>query len=149
MKLLALITTITIASVYAGAGSITDNVSADPVHTFHITGSVHKPGFKQFPQNGHLTVSEAIIMAGGILPTGDGSHVMRIRTISPHEKALDIFDVVGMMKSLDYSSDDYIQSNDIIIVPRIDQPLGFEHLKARRIIDQNEIRRIFDLYEAE
>lgn len=93
-------------------------VSTDvPTNSIRVVGSVKNPGYHLLSDGDILTVSEAIMRAGGLLSAADGSRVVRLRSKSATEREVKYFDVKTMFESLDFIGDDYLRPGDLLIVP--------------------------------
>lgn len=66
---------------------------------FYISGQVNRPG--NFPVQSNLTIRQALVLAGGVTPTGSANKVGLIR---------------GGAKEVDADPSQIIQKNDVIVV---------------------------------
>lgn len=86
-----------------------------------ITGAVVNPGAIQFKGDQILSLIEAIIMSGGLLPGAAGNEV-RILRWTPGggmERKIVTVDVASMFESLDFSNDQFLRARDIVVVPTL------------------------------
>lgn len=86
-----------------------------------LVGQVRQPGPIGIPVDQVLTVTGAILRAGGITPGGDGRRVMLVRKDPANPDAEErqfVMDVNRMLDSGDFSQDMPVQSDDLIVIPR-------------------------------
>jgi polysaccharide export outer membrane protein len=78
----------------------------------NVRGEVRTPGLYSYPEHGALMLSDAIAMAGGLLPTADAAHVTVRREVGDRSKVA-LVDASGD----DSQADSYeIQPDDAITV---------------------------------
>lgn len=85
-----------------------------------LVGQVRSQGPLAIPADEVLTVSGAILRAGGILPGGDGARVTLTRKdpSNPDGEKQTLLDVTKMLESGDFSQDVPVQADDLIVVPK-------------------------------
>ncbi len=87
-------------------------VSLDGHRYVAVEGAVHKPGRIQFPQERHLSISEAISLAGGHTGNADLKRVWLFKVTSTGEQAKLVVDVslinLGKAKDIQLSPRDRI-----------------------------------------
>ena len=82
----------------------------------YVIGQVEKPGRILYSE--HLSVSQAVAAAGGLLPTGKPSSVMVVRTAGVDGPQAFKVDVSKIYSGRDLSVDVALAPNDVIYVPR-------------------------------
>jgi polysaccharide export outer membrane protein len=83
---------------------------------FVADGQVGHPG--KFELRDDTTVSQAIAMAGGFLPSAKHSQVVLYRRVSDKWMQGTLIDVKKMEKSHDLSEDAHLQPGDMVFVPK-------------------------------
>jgi len=81
----------------------------------YVTGQVRQPGGFEIPAKENLTVSKAILCAGGFSDFSDKKHVRLIRKTAEGENTF-IIDVVRIWNG-HLDKDIAVQSGDLIVVP--------------------------------
>jgi polysaccharide biosynthesis/export protein len=78
-----------------------------------VDGDVGKPGI--FEMTRRMTISEAIVMSGGILPTGDQTKVQLARSLPNGQTELKTINFKELRKGK--GGDDFLAPGDMIFVP--------------------------------
>jgi len=89
------------------------SVAAQPIF---VIGEVKRPG--RIEATGEMTVTRAVVAAGGILSTGRASSVMVVRTSGVEETVAFRVDVTKVLSGRDFSEDIVLAPNDIVYVPK-------------------------------
>jgi len=83
---------------------------------FVVDGQVGKPG--KYDLRGDTTVTEAVAVAGGFLPSAKHSQVLLFRRVSDQWLQARILNVKAMVKHRDLREDLFVQPGDMLIVPK-------------------------------
>jgi len=83
---------------------------------FVVDGQVGKPG--KYELRGDTTVTEAVAVAGGFLPSAKHSQVLLFRRVSDQWLQGRILNVKAMVKQRDLREDMFVQPGDMLIVPK-------------------------------
>ncbi len=86
------------------------------VETYTMFGFVMKQGKYDLPYNEDLSISQAILRAGGFAQFGDVKHVKIVRNTPQGEKRI-LVNVDDIMRKGDLQKDIYIRKNDVVIIP--------------------------------
>lgn len=86
----------------------------------YVTGNVHSPGPLDIPPDENLTVSRAIIRAGGFDQYADRHHVKLVRKNAANPSGTEsiVIDVGRIIEKGDSNKDMTILPDDMIVVPR-------------------------------
>ena len=95
------------------ASVLLSRVAEQPVY---VLGEVGKPGLIE--NAGAIRVSMALAQAGGILPSGQPSSVMVVRTTGVTEATAIKVDVAGVLSGRDLSQDLTLEPFDVVFVPQ-------------------------------
>ena len=82
----------------------------------YVTGQVRNKGGYELPAGESITVSRAILNAGGFSDFSDKKHVRLIRN-SPHGKQTYIVNVVDIWEKGKLEADPVVKADDLIVVP--------------------------------
>ena len=95
----------------------TDSIYSKEMETYTVFGFVLKQGKYDLPATEDVTVSQAILRAGGFAQFADKKHVRIVRsTPSQGEKTI-LVDVESIMVKGQMQKDIYIRKNDVLIIP--------------------------------
>ena len=86
--------------------------------TVHVSGQVHTQGSIELPPEDRLTVSKAILKAGGFAEFSDSRKVKLVRNKSGGSVETIIVDVDAVLTKGQIDKDPILQPDDRIIVPR-------------------------------
>lgn len=97
-----------------------------------VLGEVREPGRLPIPTDEVITVSAAILRAGGFLTGADSSKVVLVRRNpdNPDEETRETFDVGTMLRSGDFSADPTIEPGDLLLVPKLEAAGGFVYVEG-------------------
>lgn len=84
--------------------------------TVLLLGQVRSPGSYEIPEDGSLTVLQAIGKAGGFTPTAAGNRITVVRSENGKEQILRV-NVLAIMQNGDKSKDIELKPGDIVSVP--------------------------------
>ena len=79
-------------------------------------GFVLKQGKYDLPPTEDVTISQAILRAGGFAQFADKEHVRIVRTTPQGEKSI-LVDVSSIMVKGQMQKDIYLRKNDVVIIP--------------------------------
>ncbi len=82
----------------------------------YVGGEVHNPGM--IPHEGQLTLSRAILQAGGPASTAALDNVVILRDARTQDATNPLFAVVDFQKLLDGGQDPQLQPYDIVFLPK-------------------------------
>jgi protein involved in polysaccharide export with SLBB domain len=95
----------------------TDSIYSKEMETYTVFGFVLKQGKYDLPATEDVTISQAILRAGGFAQFADKKHVRIVRsTPSQGEKTI-LVDVESIMVKGQMQKDIYIRKNDVLIIP--------------------------------
>lgn len=94
----------------------TDSIYSKEIETFTVFGFVLKQGKYDLPATEDVTVSQAILRAGGFAQFADKKHVRIVRTTPQGEKSI-LVDVESIMVKGQMQKDIYLRKNDVLIIP--------------------------------
>ena len=86
------------------------------LETYTMFGFVLKQGKYDLPATEDVTISQAILRAGGFAQFADKEHVKIVRTTPSGEKSI-LVDVTSMMVKGQMQKDIYLRKNDVVIIP--------------------------------
>lgn len=89
----------------------------DSSGTFTVTGAVRSPGVMPLPGGAKLTLSQAILQAGGFSEFANQAKVKVVRYDEAGERQELIVDVQEVLEKGRRESDVYLQREDMVIVP--------------------------------
>lgn len=91
-----------------------------------IVGHVRSQGPQMIPADEVLTVSAALLRAGGVVPGGDASKITVTRKDSsaPGGERQIVLDIGHMFETGDFAEDMPVQPDDLILVPKSDSTGG-------------------------
>ncbi len=94
-----------------------DTVSVRSAGRVYITGQVRSQGPMEIPPGETLTLSRAIIRAGGFADFANKRKVKLIRKKSPDKNEVTIVDLVKILDKGLPSADPPLQADDLVVVP--------------------------------
>jgi protein involved in polysaccharide export with SLBB domain len=86
------------------------------LETYTMFGFVLKQGKYDLPATEDVTISQAILRAGGFAQFADKEHVRIVRTTPQGEKSI-LVDVSSIMVKGQMQKDIYLRKNDVVIIP--------------------------------
>jgi polysaccharide biosynthesis/export protein len=86
------------------------------LETYTMFGFVLKQGKYDLPATEDVTISQAILRAGGFAQFADKEHVKIVRTTPGGEKSI-LVDVTSIMVKGQMQKDIYLRKNDVVIIP--------------------------------
>lgn len=86
------------------------------VDTYTVFGFVLKQGKYDLPATEDVTISQAILRAGGFAQFADKKNVRIVRTTPQGEKSI-LVDVESVMVKGQMQKDIYLRKNDVVIIP--------------------------------
>lgn len=86
------------------------------IETYTVFGFVLKQGKYDLPATEDVTISQAILRAGGFAQFADKEHVRIVRTTPQGEKSI-LVDVASIMVKGQMQKDIYLRKNDVVIIP--------------------------------
>lgn len=101
----------------ATVGLALETASSLPMGTYFVTGQVMSQGARQIPRDREVTVSEAILEAGGFADFADRRRVHLIRPTAQGKPERFTIDVKAILERGDTRKDMVIQPGDYIVVP--------------------------------
>jgi len=84
---------------------------------FTVTGAVRQPGVVRLPGGAKLTLSQAILQAGGFSEFANQEKVKVVRYSENGERQELVVDVEEILKKGNREKDVYLQADDMVIVP--------------------------------
>jgi protein involved in polysaccharide export with SLBB domain len=93
---------------------VTVNIAVAPSNRVFIGGAVPNPAF--FNLSGTVTVEQALLSAGGVLPTADSHNVALMRLGADQRYKLYFFDLAALLQNTDRPAV-ALQRGDLIFVP--------------------------------
>jgi protein involved in polysaccharide export with SLBB domain len=94
-----------------------DAISTESRGTVYLTGNVRSQGAFDLPPRQEVTVSQAILRAGGFADFANPRKVKLIRRISPTESKTIIVDVTKVLNKGKIAEDPVLRPDDVIMVP--------------------------------
>lgn len=94
----------------------TDSIYSKEMETYTVFGFVLKQGKYDLPATEDVTISQAILRAGGFAQFADKKHVRIVRTTPQGEKSI-LVDVESIMVKGQMQKDIYLRKNDVLIIP--------------------------------
>ena len=95
---------------------VTVNIAEAPSNRVFIGGEVHNPSV--YPLNGRVTIEQAIIAAGGILPSADGKNIALLREDENGKYQLYFLDYKDLISLDDERRVVALQRGDVIFLPK-------------------------------
>jgi len=92
------------------------DVYSTELETYTMFGFVLKQGKYDLPSTEDVTISQAILRAGGFAQFADKEHVKIVRTTPSGEKTI-LIDVTSIMVKGQMQKDIFIRKNDVVIIP--------------------------------
>lgn len=86
------------------------------LETYTVFGFVLKQGKYDLPATEDVTISQAILRAGGFAQFADKEHVKIVRSTPTGEKSI-LVDVTSIMVKGQMQKDIYLRKNDVVIIP--------------------------------
>lgn len=84
-------------------------------NTIYVVGKVNQPG--AYPMAGHLTVLQALALAGGMTPFADDSDILIARSMPDGSQEYLEFDYVDAVSGDSLEQNVYLQPGDTVLVP--------------------------------
>jgi polysaccharide export outer membrane protein len=94
----------------------TPYIHSSELETYTMFGFVLKQGKYDLPASEDVTISQAILRAGGFAQFADKEHVKVVRTTPSGEKTI-LVDVTSIMVKGQMQKDIYLRKNDVVIIP--------------------------------
>ncbi|MFM7603884.1 MAG: polysaccharide biosynthesis/export family protein [Prosthecobacter sp.] len=94
----------------------TDSIYSKEMETYTVFGFVLKQGKYDLPDTEDVTISQAILRAGGFAQFADKKNVRIVRTTPQGEKSI-LVDVESIMIKGQMQKDIYLRKNDVLIIP--------------------------------
>lgn len=101
----------------ATIGLALETASTLPMGTYFVTGQVMKQGAQEIPRDREVTVSAAILEAGGFADFADRRRVRLIRPSADGSTKRFTVDVKAVLERGDARKDRLVQPGDYIVVP--------------------------------
>jgi len=95
-----------------------ETFSNAPKGSVFLEGQVNKQGAVEIPSNQNLTVSQAILIAGGLADFADRRKVKLVRKMGDGKTQTTIVDLVEILDKGHSEHDPVVQADDMIIVPQ-------------------------------
>jgi protein involved in polysaccharide export with SLBB domain len=92
---------------------------------YAVMGHVQRPGYYPVPEQGRVTVSRAIILAGGQNADGDLGRVGVVRPAEGRYRIIPV-NVTTIMKRGDLAADIPLQAEDIVFIPPRSRPFEWQ-----------------------
>lgn len=90
----------------------------------NLVGQVRQQGPLLLPADEVLTISSAILRAGGFLPGANRSQVSLLRNNDLGEETEQVVDVAAILETGDFDQDIILRPEDLIVVPKLAQAGG-------------------------
>lgn len=88
----------------------------DEIETYTVFGFVLRQGKYDIPKTEDVTISQAILRAGGFAAFADKGHVKVVRHTPNGDKTM-LVDVDSIMSKGQMHNDIYLRKNDVLIIP--------------------------------
>jgi len=95
-----------------------ETFSTHPLGKVYLMGQVQKQGAVEIPSNENLTVSQAILLVGGLADFADKRRVKLVRKKPDGTTETTIVDLVEVLEKGHTDRDPHVQPEDTIIVPQ-------------------------------
>lgn len=95
----------------------TDSIYSKEMETYTVFGFVLKQGKYDLPATEDVTISQAILRAGGFAQFADKKHVRIVRTTPNQGEKTILVDVESIMVKGQMQKDIYLRKNDVLIIP--------------------------------
>ncbi|MFM2168738.1 MAG: hypothetical protein RIS79_3109 [Verrucomicrobiota bacterium] len=92
------------------------DIYSTELEIYTVFGFVLKQGKYDLPATEDVTISQAILRAGGFAQFADKEHVKIVRTTPSGEKTI-LVDVTSIMVKGQMQKDIYLRKNDVVIIP--------------------------------